>query len=253
MSGDRKFDLGDYIEVRDRIPLFYAAYPEGALMTGEVRMVDADGAQYVAVQAFAYRSPTDMHPGVGWSWMRVPGGSTYTKGSELENTETSAWGRAIAALNIGIGKSIASANEVRAKEVKADVQHGDDGSLIGTVEVGDKASSDYQLRQTPDGPVIGFRLRGDKGGILVRARGDLAVQLDAWREATVGQRVTCWGRIATERFTPKGKGEVTYQVLDAERVRVPEVGDLPIVTEAPSEPMFTEDEQAAIDDALALA
>jgi hypothetical protein len=119
--------------------------------------------------------------------------------------------------------------------VKSDVERGDDGSLIGMVEVGDKASSDFMLRQTPDGPVIGFRLRGDKGGILVRARGPLADQLDAFRDGIVGQRVTCWGHITTEEFTPKGKAKVSYQVLDATRVKVPSGAELPM-PEAPADP-----------------
>lgn len=116
--------------------------------------------------------------------------------------------------------------------VSADVEHGDDGSLIGMAEAGDKQSSDFQVRQTPDGPVLGFRLRGDKGGILVEAHGPLALALDTHREAVIDHRVTVWGVIAPRTFTPKAKagekaGAVTYQVLAADRVRVPDVGDLP--------------------------
>ena len=89
-----------------------------------------------------------------------------------------------------------------------------DGSLMGTVEVGDRQTSDYALRQTPDGLSLGFRLRGDRGGILVRCSGPLAEQLAAFREAVVGQRVTCWGRVGEESFTPRGSDrKVTYQVL----------------------------------------
>ena len=223
--------LGGYVEVKDRIALFYEAHPDGRLVTEEVRWPDpADDAPRVAVKALAYRTADDPHPGVGWSWMPLPGTTPYTRGSELENTETSAWGRAIGSLGIGIDKSIASANEVRAKggEVRADVERSDDGSLIGTVEVGDKASSDFMVRNTPDGPVLGFRLRGAKGGILVRCTGPLAVQLHTFKEAAIGQRVTCWGRVTEETFTPRGKQEpVTYQVLAADRVSVPEIGVLP--------------------------
>lgn len=135
--------------------------------------------------------------------------------------------------------------------VRADVTHGEDASLIGTVEVGDKASSDFSLRQTPDGPALGFRLRGTRGGILVRCAGPLAIQLDAFREAAIGATVTCWGRVAEESFTPRGGSKaVTYQVLAAERVNVPEIGILPTqadpapeagnVTEAESEAIWSE-------------
>jgi len=234
MSG--KFDLADYVDVKERVRLFYERHPEGRLCTGEVRVTrEPDDVPRVWVQALAYRDPADIHPGVGWSWMLLPGTTPYTRGSEIENVETSAWGRAIGALGIGIAKSIASADEVRAKGGAEDkVEHSDDGGLVGTAEAGDKASSDFSLRMTPKGPVLGFRLRGGRGGILVRCAGDLAEQLAAFRDATVGQRVTVWGAITEESFTPRGKSEsVTYQVLAAERVRVPEVGDLPTRTPEP--------------------
>ena len=40
----------------------------------------------------------------------------YTRNSEIENAETSAWGRAIAACGIEVRRGIASADEVRNKE-----------------------------------------------------------------------------------------------------------------------------------------
>lgn len=106
----------DYIEVRERLQLFYAAYPTGAVQTVDVRFLnDFDDKPRVVVEARAYRTPDDPHPGVGFSWMVVPGRTPYTNGSELENAETSAWGRAIASVGIGTDRSIASAQEVLAK------------------------------------------------------------------------------------------------------------------------------------------
>lgn len=263
-----KFDdrLADYVDVKERVRLFYLRHPEGRLTTAEVLVNrEPDDVPRVWVHAQAFRTPDDPHPGDGWSWMALPGSTPYTRGSEIENAETSAWGRAIGALGIGIDKSIASTDEIRAKggEVRADVDHGDDGSLIGTAEAGDKASSDFMLRQTPDGSALGFRLRGGKGGILVECRGPLAEQLATFRDAVVGQRVTVWGTLAERTFRPKGaKADVTYQVLAAERVSVPGIGILPTSatptpdaaperptgpTEAESEPLFSDEEQAAID------
>ena len=222
-----RFDMADYVDVKTRVAEFYQRHPEGRLCTGEVRVTrEPDDVPRVWVQAFAYRDPTDLHPGVGWSWMLLPGSTPYTRGSELENVETSAWGRAIGALGIGIGKSIASADEVRSKGGSEPAP--DDGSLIGIAEAGDKRTSDFELRQTPDGPVLGFRLRGERGGILVRTVGDLATQIAAFREATVGQRVQCWGKVSDETFTPRGGTKaVTYQVLACDRLSIPGVGILP--------------------------
>lgn len=239
--------LADYVDVKQRVTLFYAAHPEGRLQTTQVRVTrEPDDVPRVWVEAAAYRTPDDPHPGVGWSWMVLPGSTPYTRGSELENVETSAWGRAIGALGIGIDKSIASADEVRAKS-GGDDRQSEDGSLIGTVEVGEKASSDFLLRQTPDGPTLGFRLRTPRGGILVRCTGALADQVVAFREAAVGANVTCWGRVTDETFTPRGQTKpVTYQVLACDRLSIPGVGVLPTestpgvvgLTEAESEALW---------------
>ena len=118
-------------------------------------------------------------------------------------------------------------NRAAGNRVEPDVEHGDDGSLIGIAQVGDRNTSDYLLRQTPEGSALGFRLRGDKGGILVEALGPLADQLMAHKDAIVGQRVTVWGAISERGFTPKDKPRVTYQVLAAERVRAAGLPDMP--------------------------
>jgi hypothetical protein len=138
-------------------------------------------------------------------------------------------------------------NRAAGNQVRADVEHGDDGSLIGVVEVGDRTSSDFELRETPEGHTLGFRLRGAKGGILVRCADPLATQLHMFREAAVGARVTCWGRVADETFTPSGaKRSVTYQVLDCTRIRLPEIGDLPTDAAPVASSGLTEAEQAEL-------
>lgn len=116
MPEREKFDLGDYVEVKDRIRVFYEFYAGGRLVTEEVRATtEPDGKPRVWVKAAAYRTADDPHPGIGWSWLELPGITPYTKGSELENAETSAWGRAIAALGVLIDAHVGSANEARTK------------------------------------------------------------------------------------------------------------------------------------------
>jgi hypothetical protein len=48
--------------------------------------------------------------------MVLPGQTPYTLGSELENAETSAWGRAIAAVGLATRGGIATADEIRSKQ-----------------------------------------------------------------------------------------------------------------------------------------
>ena len=109
----------DYIEVSERIRQFVEQYPSGSLQA-DWGMVDRDGEQWLAVKAYAYRTPEDQRPGIGHAWEPIPGRTPYTKGSELMNGETSAWGRALAAIGIAVNKGIASANEIRSAQGRAD-------------------------------------------------------------------------------------------------------------------------------------
>jgi hypothetical protein len=246
MTGKYDDRLKDYVDVKERIRLFYEKYPEGRLVTQDVILTrEPDDVPRVHVHASAYRDPSDQHPTDGWSWLVLPGSTPYTKGSEIENAETSAWGRAIGALGIGISTSIASSDEVRSKVV-ADVDHGDDGSLIGVVQVGDKVTSDYSIRNTPDGPALGFRLRGDRGGILVETRGELAAQLERFRDKVVGARVTVWGTVGDRSFKTD-KRTTTYQALAADRISVPLLGLLPMEPDHDIDPQrFTDGEPAPV-------
>jgi hypothetical protein len=99
----------------------------------------------------------------------------------------------------------------------------DPGGITGTAEIGTATDSDFQLRETPDGWALGFRLVSDHGGIKVIAFDAIAQALAASVGETVGKRVTVWGRIKDEEFTPKGaKRPVRYQVLTLERIKTPE-------------------------------
>ena len=114
MSG---YSLDGYIDVPSRIKLFLARHPEGSLQMDEPQFVEVEGKKWVIGRAYAYRTPDDQRPGIGTAWEIVPGTTPFTRGSEIQNLETSAWGRAIGALGIGIDASIATLDEVQhAKE-----------------------------------------------------------------------------------------------------------------------------------------
>lgn len=108
----------DYVDVAERIGIFRDKYPDGSLAVANpdepYRLLEVGGVTYIVVVACAYRSPNDAKPGVGMAQEQIPGRTPYTKGSELQNAETSAWGRAIvAALAADTKKGVASAEEVR--------------------------------------------------------------------------------------------------------------------------------------------
>ena len=98
----------DYIQVNERLIAFREKYPEGCVQAEIIEYSESR----VTMVARAYRTPEDYRPGVGHSSLAIPGATPYTRGSELENCETSAWGRALAALGFEVKRAIASAEEV---------------------------------------------------------------------------------------------------------------------------------------------
>ena len=117
MSG--KFELGDYVDVNARLAWFFDHFPEGSLGS-KVLVGPEAGKAFVVVQAFAYRDRYDPQPGQGLAYEAFPGTTPYTKGSELMNAETSAWGRALAAIGAPTKGHIASADEVAGAVARRD-------------------------------------------------------------------------------------------------------------------------------------
>jgi hypothetical protein len=105
--------LENYVDVPQRIKLFYEKYPEGSLQMDPDLQFQTVGDQIIVIgRAYAYRHPGDEKPGIGTAQEYLPGKTNFTRGSEIQNLETSCWGRAIGALGIGIDKAIASKEEV---------------------------------------------------------------------------------------------------------------------------------------------
>lgn len=103
------YDLADYVEVPERLRWFFDKYPDGSLQSTITEWSD----ERIVVKAYAYRNPTDGRPGMGMASEPYPGKTPYTKDSELMNAETSAWGRALAAVGAPTKSKVASADEVR--------------------------------------------------------------------------------------------------------------------------------------------
>jgi hypothetical protein len=102
----------DYNDVAARIAEFRYKHPEGSLRCVDWRIEFVNGEAFVAYTAAAHRDRDDPAPGIGAAWEPVPGKTNFTRGSELQNAETSAWGRAIVAAGAADAKKVASANEV---------------------------------------------------------------------------------------------------------------------------------------------
>ena len=109
-----------YVDVAERIRVFREAHPDGSLQQVSLDFRDFAGTSWVIFTAAAYRSQDDQRPGHGTAWEPVPGKTPYTRGSELQNAETAAWGRAIVAALAADTRRIASADEVRNRRAEQD-------------------------------------------------------------------------------------------------------------------------------------
>lgn len=116
------FDLNNYVDVAERIRTFRDRHPEGSLQPANIdrpyTIETIDGRTFIVYVACAYRSPEDTRPGIGCAWEPFPGTSPFVKNSELQNAETSAWGRAIVACLAADTQKIATVNDVRNRQAE---------------------------------------------------------------------------------------------------------------------------------------
>lgn len=99
----------DYVLVSDRVIFFNENYPEGCITTELIRFED----KQIIIKAVVY--PEGVGEGkrffTGYA-QEIEGQGYINKTSALENAETSAVGRALAMMGIGVIDSIASVDEI---------------------------------------------------------------------------------------------------------------------------------------------
>lgn len=109
--------LAGYVDVHTRLQLALERWPELRVQESEPTVVDVNGRLFIQVRTTVWRTPDDPLPAVAGTWQPFPGHNSFTKDSEMENASTSALGRALGLMGIGIQRSIASRDEVqRAQE-----------------------------------------------------------------------------------------------------------------------------------------
>ena len=110
------FNLGDYVDVPTRLAQALKQFPDLRIQETKPIIVTVDNQQYVEISCTVWKDANDLLPTVAYCWEPIPGKSPFTKGSEMMNASTSCLGRALGFLGMGIGKSIASRNEVQARQ-----------------------------------------------------------------------------------------------------------------------------------------
>jgi len=165
------FDLDpNYVGVPERLAELREKHPDASLQPVNLDqpfdIVTVDGKWFVVYAAACYRTPDDPRPGVGVAWEPVPGRTPFTRDSEIQNAETSAWGRAIVAAQAADAKrGVASADEVRNRAVDAVPEP--------TVDLANLSADDVDNLRPRDL----FAALGVQGGNVVEAREQLRAKL----------------------------------------------------------------------------
>jgi hypothetical protein len=98
-----------YVLVSDRVIYFNETYKDGAITTD---LVSATDSQHIIIKATVYPDGINgMRKFTGYSQAKI-GDGYINKTAALENAETSAVGRALAMMGIGVIDSIASVDEM---------------------------------------------------------------------------------------------------------------------------------------------
>jgi hypothetical protein len=97
-----------YVQVKDRIIFFNENYPNGSIQTKMWSRGDI-----IRVKAYVIPDVSNEHRVFNGFSESVRGGEGVDKTSAIENCETSAVGRALAMMGIGVLDSVASADELR--------------------------------------------------------------------------------------------------------------------------------------------
>ena len=101
-------NLAGYAPVADRISLFYEKYPNGEILTDLISKENGE----ITFRARVYRTIEERRPSAtGWA-LEFIGDGEVNEVACLENTETSAVGRALANLGFTASRSRPSAEEM---------------------------------------------------------------------------------------------------------------------------------------------
>lgn len=110
------FNLGDYVTVNERLVMALKKHPKLRVQETSA-IVEQYGNQTVLVcTVTVWRDETDPLPVIASAQEPLPGVTPFTRQSERMVGFTSALGRALGYMGFGIEKSIASAQEVQARQ-----------------------------------------------------------------------------------------------------------------------------------------
>ncbi len=111
------FNIDNYVDVPTRLSEALKKYPNLRIQETAAEVVTMpDGSTFYRCTVTVWRDDTDTIPAIATAAEPYPGKTPYTKNSEFMVGMTSALGRALGYMGFGISKSIASRNEIEARQ-----------------------------------------------------------------------------------------------------------------------------------------
>ena len=111
------FNIDNYIDVPTRLKEALLKHPNLRIQETAAEVVTMpDGSTFYRCTVTVWRDETDPIPSIATAAEPYPGKTPYTKNSEFMVGMTSALGRALGYMGFGISKSIASRNEIEARQ-----------------------------------------------------------------------------------------------------------------------------------------
>jgi hypothetical protein len=111
------FNIDNYVDVPTRLKEALLKHPNLRIQETAAEVVTMpDGSTFYRCTVTVWRDETDPIPAVATAAEPYPGKTPYTKNSEFMVGMTSALGRALGYMGFGISKSIASRNEIEARQ-----------------------------------------------------------------------------------------------------------------------------------------
>lgn len=117
MSG---VNLAGYVDVATRRRLAVERWPELRIVEGLPEIVTVADSMFVQVTVTVYRDPADPMPTRATVWERLPGRTPYTRDSEVMNAATSALGRALGYMGVGVETSLSTRDEIALRASNAE-------------------------------------------------------------------------------------------------------------------------------------
>ena len=109
-------NLDNYVDVATRLKMALEKYPNLRVSERDYKLEQFGDQQVLICTVCVWRDTDDEYPVVASAQESWPGKTPYTRNSELMVGMTSALGRALGYMGIGITSSIASRNEVEARQ-----------------------------------------------------------------------------------------------------------------------------------------